>query len=120
MVSVHPTAPLTRYENRDWSVSVVAFPEAVRRTGSAFMSSSLRVFVLLFSLHLHLPLTLAHRQNERILAALSPACAPAEVHPLCRWRIQGGRLNLMSGRPDIWREGEGTFGVGGRMELSLF
>lgn len=63
-------------------------------------------------------------QSERILAALSPVCTPAEVHPLrkatFRLRIQGRRLSLLSGRPDIWREEEGPFDVGGRMEPCLF
>lgn len=46
---VSSAVPLTRYENRGWSVSITRpLPEAAHHTGSAFKSFSLRVFFFFF------------------------------------------------------------------------
>lgn len=112
---VYSAVPLTRYENSDWSLSI---------SGSLPEASYRKCRHVIFSACFSPSPPHAGAPNERIPTALSPACTPAEVQPLCqatcRLQIREGRLSLVSGRPDIWREEEGPFDVGGRMEPCLF
>lgn len=82
---VSSAVPLTRYENRECSVSISRpLPEAAHHKGSAFMSSSLRVLGF-FLLLLLLPLTLAHGTKEfqppYLRRALRGRCTPCVRQP---------------------------------------